>query len=89
MLIITFYTIVWSGMIVQYKSSIPLVKVTRSAICRFKVLLLDERLNQKVDQNITESHLPRQYLNIALLPWQYLEYKIYFPALAYISTRNK
>ena len=43
-----------------------------------------------MDQKITESHLPGQYLDIALLPGQYLDialaagqYKIYFPALAF------
>ena len=43
-----------------------------------------------MDQNITESHLPGQYLDIALLPGQYLDialaagqYKIYCPALAF------
>ena len=44
----------------------------------------------RVDQKITESHLPGQYLDIALLPRQYLDialaagqYKIYCPALAF------
>ena len=43
-----------------------------------------------MDQKITESHLPGQYLDIALLPGQYLDialaagqYKIYCPALAF------
>ena len=43
-----------------------------------------------MDQEITESHLPGQYLDIALVPGQYLDialaagqYKIYCPALAF------
>ena len=43
-----------------------------------------------MDQKITESHLPGQYLDIAHLPRQYLDialaagqYKIYCPALAF------
>ena len=43
-----------------------------------------------MDQKITESHLPGQYLDIALFPGQYLDialaagqYKIYCPALAF------
>ena len=43
-----------------------------------------------MDQEITESHLPGQYLDIALFPGQYLDialaagqYKIYCPALAF------
>ena len=30
-------------------------------------------LDQRVDQKIIESHLPRQYLDIALFPGQYLD----------------
>ena len=43
-----------------------------------------------MDQKITESHLPGQYPDIALVPGQYLDialaagqYKIYCPALAF------
>ena len=43
-----------------------------------------------VDQKKTKSHLPGQYLDIALVPGQYLDialaagqYKIYCPALAF------
>ena len=43
-----------------------------------------------MDQEITENHLPGQYLDIALVPGQYLDialaagqYKIYCPALAF------
>ena len=43
-----------------------------------------------MDQKITESHLPGQYLDIALVPGQYPDialaagqYKIYCPALAF------
>ena len=43
-----------------------------------------------MDQKLTESHLPGQYLDIALFPGQYLDialaagqYKIYCPALAF------
>ena len=43
-----------------------------------------------MDQKITESYLPGQYLDIALFPGQYLDialaagqYKIYCPALAF------
>ena len=45
---------------------------------------------QVVNQKLTESHLLRQYLDIALIPVKYLDialvavqYKIYCPALAF------
>ena len=47
-------------------------------------------MDQRVDQKKTKSHLPGQYLDIALVPGQYLDialaagqYKIYCPALAF------
>ena len=50
----------------------------------------DERLDQKVDERMTENHLPGQYLDIALTAGQYLDialeagqYKIYCPAKAF------
>ena len=50
----------------------------------------DQRLDQKVDERMTENHLPGQYLDIALLRGQYLDialkagqYKIYCPAKAF------
>ena len=40
----------------------------------------DQRLDQKVDERMTENHLPGQYLDIALEAGQY---KIYCPAKAF------
>ena len=40
----------------------------------------DQRLDQKVDERMTENHLPGQYLDIAL---EARQYKIYCPAKAF------
>ena len=51
---------------------------------------MDQRVDQKIDQRLAKSHLPRQYLDIALVRGQYLDialeagqYKIYCPAKAF------
>ena len=51
---------------------------------------VNQRVNQKFDQRLAKSHLPRQYLDIALVRGQYLDialeagqYKIYCPAKAF------
>ena len=45
----------------------------------------DERLDQRVDQKIIESHLPSQYLDIALVAGQY---KIYLFIIIYHYCAN-
>ena len=51
---------------------------------------VDQRVDQKFNQRLAKNHLPRQYLDIALVQWQYLDialeaeqYKIYCPAKAF------
>ena len=56
---------------------------------------VDQRVDQKIDQRLAESHLPGQYLDIALVRGQYLDialevgqYKIYCPAKPLICPRK-